>query len=77
MKEVKVCWLDARSDDGWTEQADLDMRVARITTLGHLVQETTEVLCVAGSKDERTGQLSGVMFIPQVCVLSRQVINGK
>jgi hypothetical protein len=68
------CWLDARSDDGWTEQTDLDMRVAKITTLGFVVQETEEVLCIAASLDERTGQVSGIMYIPKQCVLSRRSI---
>jgi len=74
MTQVMIRWQDARSDDGWTEEADLDMQVADITTLGHLVQETADVLCVAASRDARTGQLSGIMFIPQVCVIERREI---
>jgi hypothetical protein len=75
MRQVVIRWLDARSEDGWTTEEDLDVRPATITTLGHLVQETDEVLCVAGSKDEITGQLSGIMFIPRVSVLTRRDIE--
>ena len=51
MNEVRIYWLDARSEDGWIEQADLDMRVAKITTIGYIVGETKDVLCVASSRD--------------------------
>lgn len=71
MKKQCITWVDARSDDGWTSEEDLDHRLAVITTLGHLVRETSDVLCVASSRDERTGQLSGIMYIPVVCVVDR------
>ena len=71
-----VDWLDSRSDDGWTEQDSLDMRVAKITTLGHVAQETDDVLCIASSRDEHTGQLSGMMFIPKQCILMRLSIDA-
>lgn len=66
-----VVWVDARSDDGWTLRADLDMRLATITTLGRIIIETSEVLCVASSRDERTGQLSGIMYIPKTAIVKR------
>ena len=65
---VFVRWKDARSDDGWCEQQGLEIRLAEITTVGHLICETDDVLCVASSFDAHTGQVSGIMFIPQVCV---------
>lgn len=70
-----VDWLDSRSDDGWTEQDSLDMRVAKITTLGHVVQETEDVLCIASSRDDHTGQLSGIIYIPKQCVLMRGTLS--
>ncbi len=76
MKQEIVCWQDARSDDGWVEPESLDMHLAKITTLGHIVKDTKHILCIASSVDARTGQLSGVMFIPQQCVLWRQEIIG-
>jgi hypothetical protein len=48
------------------------MRIAEITSLGHVVEETKEVLCIASSVDARTGQLSGIMFIPKQCILARK-----
>ncbi len=75
--QVIVNWIDAWSEDGWTELSEIDMQTANITTLGHLVQETDDVLCIAASKDARTGQLSGIMYIPKVCVLDRHEISEK
>lgn len=71
MRELRVRWVDARSEDGWTEQRDVEPQGARIRTLGHCVKETDEVLCVAASVDDVTGQVSGIMFIPKQCILSR------
>lgn len=75
MKKIIVTWVDARTDDGWTSPEDLDHRLAMITTLGFLVRETDDVLCVASSRDKRTGQLSGIMYIPVVCILERREID--
>lgn len=75
MNYEEVTWLDSRSDDGWTEQESLDMQVAKITTVGHVAKETAEVLCIASSMDEHTGQASGIMFIPKQCIISRWVIE--
>ena len=70
-----VDWVDSRSDDGWTEKDSLEMRVAKITTVGHVAQETDEVLCIASSLDEHTGQLSGIMYIPKQCIRARHVVE--
>jgi hypothetical protein len=73
-QRVEIDWVDARSDDGWTEQSDLDVRTAAITTLGRVAEETEEVLCIASSIEKHTGQLSGIMFIPKPCIITRQII---
>ncbi len=75
MKQIAINWIDARSEDGWSEVPELDMCFANITTIGHLVQETADMICVASSLDARTGQVSGIMFIPKVCVLSQHEIS--
>lgn len=64
-------WTDARSEDGWAELKDLDMRCAAITTVGYLIEETTDLICLAASKDDRTGQVAGIMYIPKVCIRNR------
>ncbi len=74
MTYEKVDWIDARSEDGWTEQDDLDMRVAEITTLGHVVKETADVLCIASSMDNHGDLVAGIMFIPRRCIIHRYAI---
>lgn len=69
MEEVRIVWRDSRSEDSWTDPKDLDMRSSLITTLGHLVSEDDELICVASSVDDKTGQLSGILFIPRACVV--------
>jgi len=76
MQQVQVYWVDARSEDGWTEQKDVEPRLAHITTLGYRVKETDEVLCVAASVDDATDQVSGIMFIPKQCILWRVVVHA-
>ncbi len=71
----RIIWKDARSEDGWTERGDIDMHVARITTLGHVVDEDSDVVCIASSQDARTSQYSGIMVIPVSCILSRKEIQ--
>ena len=70
-----INWLDSRPDDGWTEKDGLDMRVSRITTLGHVARETDDVLCIASSRDKQTGQLSGIMYIPKCSILTRYAVT--
>ena len=75
LEQIRVYWVDARSEEGWVEQKDVEPVLARITTLGFCVHETEEVLCVAGSVDDVTGQVSSLTFIPQQCIRSRVVIT--
>ncbi len=74
MKVAVVNWIDSRSDDGWVERKYLEMRPAEITTIGLIACETKDVLCVALSKDKASGQLSGLIYIPQRCITSRDII---
>ncbi len=70
-----VEWVDSRSHDDWTTVANIEMKVATITTLGHLVNETPDVLCIASTRDARTDQYSCLMFIPKRCILSRRACH--
>lgn len=67
----QILWVDARSDDGWIDPNDLDVRLASIATVGRVIYDTDDVLCVASSEDSRTRQLSSVMYIPKKCIVKR------
>lgn len=70
MRRVVVVWLDSRSEGGWVEKKDLDMESSKITTIGHLVDDDGAVVCIASSIDAYSGLISGLVFIPQECVLT-------
>ncbi len=72
MKQIRVRWVDSRYQDGWIEQEDIEPKIAKISTLGYIVKETDEVLCIASSIHEASRQVSGTMCIPKVCIFSRK-----
>lgn len=72
MREVRVCWVDSRSEDAWTLPDDLKPKIDGVTTLGYLAKETEQVVSVASSVDLVTGQVCCVMHIPKVCILSME-----
>lgn len=74
MRRVIIEWTDARTEEGWTEQDDIEPRLAHVTTIGFLVKETDEMLIVAGSVDAKTQQVFSLTFIPLQCVESRSVL---
>jgi len=74
MKVAVVNWIDSRSDDGWVERERLDMRPADITSVGEIVDETKDILCLALSRDRVSGQVSGLIYIPQRCITSKDII---
>ena len=76
MQKLHVEWLDARSEDGWTELKDLEPRLAHVVTLGHCIKETDDVLCLAGSIDDATEQVCEIMHIPKRCILSRVEVEA-
>lgn len=76
MKEVRVRWVDSRSEDHWTEPDDVEPRASVITGTVHLVKETKRVVCVAAWVDSVTGQVCGVMHIPTECILSMEEISA-
>lgn len=67
-----VKWLDSMSMDGWTQPSKIKLKCSRVTTLGYVVKENDNVLCLAGGYDKTTGAYHGLMFIPKVAILSRK-----
>ncbi len=71
MQGVQINWVDSRSSDEWTDCADIELCHAYIRTLGYLVKENEDMVCIAGCVDDLSGQVSGLIFIPKMCILSR------
>lgn len=74
---VTIRWLDAFSEDGWTDYTDGDV-VARheVITTGWVIRDDADYVVVAGtvSPDPRkpgNWQVSGAMGIPHGCIIAR------
>ncbi len=72
MKIEQIIWLDSRSEDAWT--IDIDMKTCEIQSVGYVVKETKDLLCIVGSVDNLTGQYAGILYIPKVCITSRRIL---
>jgi len=77
VKVTVVCWLDAQSQNGWAKKKKLGKKLAVITTRGDVVRETKKLLCIAASDYKRGSQVTGIMFIPQSCILWRKSVTIK
>jgi hypothetical protein len=71
MKQVRITWNDSLSGDGWTFKRDLDMKLAEIITVGFLVGETKDLICVAASACG-VSQFNGTMCIPKLCIVKQE-----
>ncbi len=71
-KQVEIRWTDARSQDGWLDHDELEIRLANITTVGFLIHETKHLVCMAPSLDDKTNQMLGLLFIPKTSITSRR-----
>ena len=68
-------WIDATSVDEWTDIYEL-MEVAghTIKTVGFVINEDDENLCIAMNVDQEAETASCVMYIPKSIVLKRHRI---
>jgi hypothetical protein len=71
MKQVRITWMDAKSTDGWTYMHELEMKLAEITTVGFLVEETKDLICVASSVCG-DNQFNGIIFIPKSSISDQE-----
>ena len=76
MRIELIKWIDARSIDGWTDDDDKRLHPSIIETVGSVVKEDDEAVCLAGSCDvESPISYSCIMIIPKVCILERWEIT--
>lgn len=66
-----VQWVDAQSDAGWEE--DIKAHLSDCITVGFLVSETKEALCVASTVSEPHNNCR--MHIPKKWIVSRRELN--
>ena len=67
---VQVEWIDAVADSGW--EAKVSAAIHHCTTVGFLVDETDEAICLASTWS--IDQTNARMHIPKAWIKNRKVI---
>lgn len=73
---VHIVWVDACTDDCYMDIDDIEMKLSKISTVGFIMNETPEIICVAQSIfiEDGVKQCSARSFIPKNCIVSRNDI---
>lgn len=74
MKAEMVYWLDAATQDGWTEVSDTGKHTQLTLTVGFLIKEDKHVLTLAHTYDPESDCCNGLMFIPKGMIKKRKTI---
>lgn len=78
MKSVHVTWIDATSDDEWTDKDEwTNIHPHTIETLGWLVEETDTHIIICTSYDEERNAIAGRWAIPRTWLMEMKEINLK
>lgn len=67
---VLVEWIDAESEDAWTNVEDVDHSITPIMSVGWLVYKDEESLSVALNHDVKNDSVSCMMKIPMGMIVS-------
>jgi uncharacterized protein YqfA (UPF0365 family) len=70
-KVIQVVWIDAVADSGWESKTKAEVHLC--STVGYLIDETEEALCVASTWS--IDQTNARMHIPKAWIKSRKVIK--
>lgn len=71
---VRVTWLDAESSDEWEDRVQ-ERSCSKITTIGHLIEESEEEMVLAMNFDSRNDSISMVMILPNHWVESVETLE--
>jgi len=76
---VKVIWDDAcnRSDIGWNDADDVEIKHQLVMTVGFMVKETPEHIIICSTKDMGSDNVNGHFQIPKGMVKSIKVLKLK
>ena len=69
---IKITWIDAQADAGW-DQPKVD--IAHCVTVGFLVGETDDAICVAGTVSDH--ECNNRISIPKSWILTQQLEETK
>lgn len=71
MTREHVIWADSRSEDDWTGIDTLEPKIALCETVGFVVAETDNILCIASTIEGSTNQCCLIIHIPQEAIRKR------
>lgn len=71
---VWVTWIDSEASGGWERPKEIDLR-GKIHTVGRVVHETDEVICVAGTWAINGEQFLDGLTIPKCSILEQYDID--
>jgi hypothetical protein len=80
MKEkiIKIWWEDSNSVSGWQESRDCKISKADCETVGFLVEETKEAICLALNRCTTPGvcPYGHLITIPKSCIKKMKVLHN-
>lgn len=68
---MRVEWHDAATEDGWTDEKDIDPAPPVIVTVGHLQHSDRKSVVIALSWDEENENFSSWITIPRKMIISQ------
>ncbi len=75
---VEIIWLDAKTEHGWEPDADVELDINAVTTIGFLLQDNENIVVIASSIDRETATNNGRMYIPKGMVVSmNELVTSK
>jgi hypothetical protein len=75
MKKVIVTWIDAVSEDSWTDiEEAVKQECHEQETLGFLIHEDDRKIVVAASYDKQNGKVASFYSIPSTWLVSIEEI---
>lgn len=77
MRLVKVTWVDIIEDGGdvWQKAKKTKPKLRKCVSVGWLVQETDEVVCLAQARMGKS--VFGRWIYPKGCILEIETLEGK
>lgn len=71
-QKVEITWLDAQTEDDWTEIEDYKSPLAKVTSVGYFLDKTDSAFSIASSRSEDT--VFSILTVPrQNIILVREL----
>lgn len=66
-------WVDSVGPRGWARASEIDHAVGRMQSVGRIVQETDEMIAIAGHWQlEEYSQFNGIILIPKQAIVRKR-----